>query len=108
MYMALSSILIWNVRGLNQKTRRDSVHELIAAMRPHIVCLQESKVQNMNSRILLSTLGADMDGHVLLPAEGMRGGVLVAWKNSSCRAIATRVDTFSVSVQFQNHVGHGG
>lgn len=59
----------------------------------------------MNPRILLSTLGADLDSHVLLSADGMWGRVLVAWQSAACQAITTRVDTFSVSVLFQNHNG---
>lgn len=70
--MDISNILIWNVRGLNRKSRRDSVRALIAAANPQLVCLQETKVQSMSQRILLSTLGADLDHHVELPAQGTR------------------------------------
>lgn len=103
--MALSSILVWNVRGLNKKARKDSVRELIAVAKPQVVCLQETKIQNMSFRVLLSTLGADMNGHVLLPADGTRGGVLVAWQIAACATLTMRVDSFSVSVLFQNHDG---
>lgn len=103
--MDLSAILTWNVRGLNQKARRDSVRALIAAAKPQIVCLQETKVQTMTSAILLSTLDADYDGNVVLPAEGTRGGILIAWFETACRSITTRVDQFSASVLFQNPDG---
>lgn len=103
--MALSSILIWNVRGLNNKARRDSVRELINTTRPQIVCFQETKIQDMTHNILLSTLGAEFTCHVALHANGTRGGVLVAWQSSACQALTTRVDSFSVSVLFQNMDG---
>lgn len=45
--MALSSTLIWNVRCLNRKSRRDSVRELIVVSKPDLVCLQETKVHNL-------------------------------------------------------------
>lgn len=32
-------------------------------------------------------------------------GVLIAWKSSSCQAIATRVDTYSVLVLFSEQEG---
>lgn len=52
-----------------------------------------------------SMLGADFDQHVLLPAEGTRGGVLIAWQSSACQAITSRLDVFSVSVLFKNNDG---
>jgi len=33
------------------------------------------------------------------------GGVLIAWKDSSCQAIASRVDTYSASVLFSEQEG---
>lgn len=36
-----------------------------------------------------------------MPANGTRGGILIAWKGCVCRALSTRIDTFSASVQFQ-------
>lgn len=103
--MALSTVLIWNVRGLNKKARRDVLREMIVVTRPQIVCLQETKVQNMTLSILLSTLGAELDQHSLLPAVGTRGGILIAWQSLACQALTMRVDTFSVSVLFQNKDG---
>lgn len=102
--MEISSILVWNVRGLNHKSHRDSVRDLIAATRPEIVCLQETKVQDMSPRILLSTLGTSLDQHVALPAIGMRGGVLIAWSSTSCQAITHRIDS-SCTVLFQTNSG---
>lgn len=102
--MDISGILIWNVRGLNQQSRRDSARALIAAANPKLVCLQETKIQTMTPRILLSMLGTDLDHHVV-PAEGTRGGILVAWSGAACQAITTRVDTYTVSVLLQNNDG---
>lgn len=103
--MELSTILVWNVRGLNNKARRDVIRDLVATTKPEIVCFQETKVEEMTTRILLSTLGMAIDGHAALPATGTRGGMLIAWKSVTCRAITFRVDTFSVSVLFQNGDG---
>ena len=36
--------LILNVRGLNQRARRDTVHQIIAATSCNIACLQETKL----------------------------------------------------------------
>lgn len=103
--MDISCILVWNVRGLNGKSHRDTVRDLIAAIKPDIVCLQETKIQNMTMRITLSTLGTGLDQQVVLPASGTRGGILIAWSSAVCRAITYRIDTYSTSVLFQNNSG---
>lgn len=103
--MDVSSILVWNVRGLNKKSHRDAVRDPIASHCPEVICLQETKIQNMSTRVLLATLGTELDCHVCLPAEGMRGGILIAWRGDVIQMITTRVDTYSASVLFQNSNG---
>lgn len=99
------SILIWNARGLNQKDRWNSVRETILSSNADIVCLQETKVADMSQRLFLSVFGTAFDKFIALPADGTRGGVLIAWKGCSCQAIATRVDSYSVSVLFAEQDG---
>uniref|UniRef100_A0A0A9B205 Uncharacterized protein n=1 Tax=Arundo donax TaxID=35708 RepID=A0A0A9B205_ARUDO len=41
----------------------------------------------------------------MLPADGTRGGILIAWKGAICQALSTHVDTFSVLVQFVESEG---
>ena len=53
----------------------------------------------------MSTLGTDFDEFVFLLATGTRGGILIAWKGNVCKALATRVDVFFVSVQFDQTEG---
>lgn len=55
--MDIANISVWNVHGLNRKSHRDAVRDLIASVKPEIICLQETKIHDMSSRILLSTLG---------------------------------------------------
>jgi hypothetical protein len=42
--MESENIIIWNVRGLNARSHRDAVCELVRAERPSIVYLQETKL----------------------------------------------------------------
>jgi len=100
-----SSILIWNVQGLNQRDRRNSVREVILSSNADIVCLQETKVANMSQHLFLSVFGSVYDNFIALPANGTRGGVLIAWKGCSCLAVASRVDTYSASVLFSKQEG---
>lgn len=98
--MNLSSILIWNVRGLNNKARCDYVRDTILSSKADIVCLQETKVEAFSAYLLLSACGTEFDKCLTLPANGTCGGILIAWKGAVCQAISSRIDIFSASVQF--------
>lgn len=84
-----SSILIWNARGLNMKARRDAVREVIFSSKADIVCLQETKVASMDHFLFCSVFGSDFDKFVLLPADGTRGGLIIAWKSSVIQALGS-------------------
>lgn len=72
--MNLSKILIWNVRGLNRKARRDVVRMMVESTRPDIVCLQETKKESISRFMVFSLLGNVFDQFTCLPAIGTRGG----------------------------------
>ena len=50
-------ILNWNVRGLNTKARRQVVKDLVTEHNCNIVCLQETKMQNLDATIVSEALG---------------------------------------------------
>jgi exonuclease III len=59
----------------------------------------------MSQHLFLSVFGSAYDKFIALPANGTRGGVLIAWKDYSCQAIASRIDTYSASVLFEEQEG---
>lgn len=77
--MNLSNILCWNVRGLNSKARQDVVRTLVSSSRVDVVCIQETKIEELSRGIILAALGADLTHFVDLPSVGASGGILVAW-----------------------------
>ena len=52
LFMDLSKILIWNVRGLNQRARRDLIRDVVRSSMADVVCLQETKLSCVTSAIL--------------------------------------------------------
>jgi exonuclease III len=76
-------IVIWNVRGLNSKPRRIAIRALLATTNASIVCFQETKIDLFYSGLILETLGADFDDFTYLPADGTRGGILLAWQSKT-------------------------
>lgn len=73
-----TSILSWNVRGLNARARQNAVRTLIDDLRPSIVCLQETKLDVISQTVILSMLGRAFGDFAYLPASETRGGILIA------------------------------
>jgi hypothetical protein len=73
------NILCWNVRGLNDVVRQDTVNLLVKDTAASIVCLQETKLQNMDLGVVRRTVGAKFTSNfIVLPAAQTRGGILLA------------------------------
>lgn len=76
-------LIFWNVRGLNRRAKRTDVRSVISSTSPCIVCLQETKLALVSSAIVFETLSNQFEDFYLLPANGTRGGILLAWRHSS-------------------------
>ena len=77
------NFLIWNVRGLNDKARRDNLRKVVDDTRPAVVCLQETKLSYISERDVISFLGRDFTKFVFLSAQQTRGGILIAWRDAN-------------------------
>jgi exonuclease III len=102
--MSSGNIVIWNVRGLNSRSRRDVVRELVTSERPSIVCLQETKLDVISQSDILQILGQGFDYFYLL-ADQTHGGILLAWLSSTWLAVSTSVQVFSISTRFKLAAG---
>jgi exonuclease III len=70
-------ILVWNARGLNGRSHHNALRELVAAQKPMVVCIQETKLHVISSYDLCQILGNGFS-YVYLPTVKMRGGYLGA------------------------------
>lgn len=76
------NFLVWNVRGLNDRGRRDSVRTVVADARCSVVCLQETKLDAISVPLATQFLGPNLADFCYLPSIQTRGGVLLAWDRS--------------------------
>jgi exonuclease III len=77
-------ILCWNVRGLNNVARRETVLETIATTSCHLVCLQETKLILVDQFLAASLGGPKLDMFCFKPAGGFSGtcgGILILWNS---------------------------
>jgi exonuclease III len=79
--MEASNVLFWNVRGLNGLACQVVVRNLVCSSRSDIVCLQETKIEELSRIVVLQILGLQFSNYVCLPSVGASGGILVAWKD---------------------------
>ena len=100
--MDSTNILVWNVRGLNDKGRRGNLRKIVDAARPALVCLQETKLSHITVRDVSSFLGPDFSQFVYLPAQQTRGGILIAWRDGVFSVDHHHVHRYSVSVLLSN------
>ena len=94
-------ILFLNVRGVNDPDKRRVIKSFLRSNRVDLVCLQETKVQQMNN-IMARSLGV---GRFLnwraLNAEGSVGGILLLWDKRRISLEDSVAGNFSVSCLFR-------
>ena len=94
-------ILSWNVRGVNNPDKRKIIKNFLRTHRVDLVCLQETKVQEMNN-VMAPSLGV---GHFLnwkaLNAEGSTGGILLLWDKRRISMVDSVARSFSVLCLFR-------
>ena len=94
-------IISWNVRGVNDLDKRKVIKNFLRRFRADLVCLQATKVQEMNSALVRSLgVGRRLNWKVL-DADGSVGGILLLWDNSRISMVDSMVGCFFVSCLFR-------
>lgn len=102
--MSTTNVLLlnWNVRGLNQPSRRDTVKEMVQSTRATIVCLQETKLEVVDDTLVTQTLGRKFArNYSYLPASETRGGILIAASDAYFSFVSTAATQNTLTVQIK-------
>jgi exonuclease III len=74
----------WNVRGLGDSDKCITVRDAILAASPTVVCLQESKLEDISSFKAKAFLPFKIATTFhFAPSSGARGGMVTAWDQSA-------------------------
>ena len=73
------SVLCWNVRGLNSDKRQRAVSQKIQESQCSVVCLQETKMQQIYHRTIRTFSPKKFDNFAFRPLVGASGGIVVIW-----------------------------
>lgn len=91
----------WNVRGLGQRTKCVDVNNNLVGRSLDVVCLQETKLQEISTFKASSFLPPGVNEFKFKPSEGASGGILTAWNPRLLRLCDHSVGAFSVSTLFE-------
>ena len=92
----------WNVRGVNNLNKRNVIRNFIRSQRVDLVCLQETKLQNLSSADARSLGVGRLAEWRAVEAEGTAGGILVFWDTSKLELLEAEIGHFSVTCMFKN------
>jgi exonuclease III len=97
--MSTNHIVFWNARGLNSRARRSVVRSISHLHQASVVCLQETKIENISVSLNLDLTSSDFD-YAALPASGAAGGAYTSWRRDLWDVSSVTVRRFSITVQW--------
>ena len=95
-------IVSWNVRGLHDGDKRLRIRNLIRLWKADVVCLQETKLGEVNRRIIKSLWGCPHLDWLSMGSNGASGGILLLWDKRVLEKMDEAVGQFSLSCKFRN------
>ena len=94
-------VLSWNVRGLNDSAKRASLRNLLRDWNCDLVCVQETKLGEVELCDVRSIWSSHHVGSSVLKARGAAGGVIVLWNTNTVNLISSSSGEFSVTCFLQ-------
>ncbi len=100
-------ICSWNVRGLNDSTKRGLVKSVISELRESILCLQETKVSSISRSFLCSFASSAFDKCLIIPSVGASGGIATCCSSRifGCSEVLVRDHSLTLRMKHY-HSGH--
>ena len=98
-----TTIVCWNVRGLNDRARRDNVRTMMRDAHAHVVCLVETKLQSVNQWLIASMLGMNYIDYAYVPAANTRGGIIVAARSPDVALQEPHIGCYSTTIKVLTH-----
>ncbi|XP_057444214.1 uncharacterized protein LOC130736395 [Lotus japonicus] len=88
--------LTWNVRGLGDITNREVVKKAVLQLKPELVLLQETKLNEQRQRTIASWSQSMHMQHAESSSEGSVGGLMCLWWESSLQVLTVAVETWFI------------
>ncbi|XP_057443208.1 uncharacterized protein LOC130735124 [Lotus japonicus] len=85
--------LTWNVRGLGGTTKREIVKKAIQQLKPELLFIQETKLNEQRQRSIQKWAQGMKFRHVEVYSDGSAGGLLCMWKENNIQVLTVVTDT---------------
>ena len=95
-------VLSWNVRGVNDRSKRKIIKTFIRNQNVDLLCIQETKIQPMSEGMVRSLGSRRFLDWRALDADGVTGGILICWDKRSLEILDWEEGQFSLSCRFRN------
>src|ERR1041385_4555070 len=93
-------VLCWNVRGLNYDERQRDVRSKIEESGCSVVCLQETKCDAFDMRLIRKFCPRRFDNFAFSPSVGASGGILIVWCSSMFSGLLIETQRYGLTVKF--------
>ena len=93
------NILNWNIRGMNSQDKWLALRQKIDESDCNILCLQETKRQNLDLAYIQKICPQRFNKFKYLPSIGASGGILTAWNGTLFTGQLLFQNKFSLSMQ---------
>ena len=93
-------VLCWNVRGLNGEKRQLALRSKIEESRCSIICVQETKCEFIDQRLLRKFSPKRFDNFAYSPSVGASGGILVMWCSAVFNGRLIQIADFGIIIEF--------
>ena len=95
-------ILTWNVRGIGSSQKRVQIKHVISDYAPDFVCLSETKMLNVNNKLVKSIWSSIDIKFLFKQVIGRLGGILIMWDNLKHQLINSIIGEFTISTILLN------
>ncbi|XP_070017166.1 uncharacterized protein [Nicotiana sylvestris] len=94
-------VISWNVRGLNDKKKREIIKSQVQNWRADIICMQETKVEGDIEEIVRQIWGGRWVRYASLEASGTRGGILLLWDCRVWKGEVLQTGAYTLTCKFE-------
>jgi exonuclease III len=94
----------WNVCGLGDADKCIDVKSALSIYPPDIICIQESKLQSLNSFKASSVLPPSCRSFHFIPSIGASGGIITAWNEDLFECTTFSARSYSLTTSFKSRL----
>jgi exonuclease III len=88
------------VRGLNSEIRQREVRSKIDESDYDVICLQETKWENFDWRLIRKFCPKRFNNFVFAPSVGASGGIMILWNSSMFQGTVIEIKRFGIVISF--------